>query len=291
MAMPTIHHILFPYDGSERGQEIVPYVRSLAERYHARVTIIGVVPPTFAHVPAQAGLHLREGAEISEWRRHLQSELDRAFLDEFEGVLVDRVAEAGDPAFRIVDFAHRHDVDLIAMPTRGAGTFRSLLIGSVTAKVLHDARCAVWTAAHAANQTALELPRRVLCAVDGSSGTPALAVWARDFARSIEAFLSLLHVVGPISDWPAIDSERRLQERVRESARAHIVEILSKAGAVEVPLEVMVGHIVPTVAEKARRTSADLVVIGRGRVSEPFGRLRTHAFGIIQRSPCPVVSV
>ena len=41
--------------------------------------------------------------------------------------------------------------------------------------------------------------------------------------------------------------------------------------------------LVPTVAEEARRTSADLVVIGRGSVSEPFGRLRTHAFGIIQR--------
>jgi nucleotide-binding universal stress UspA family protein len=43
-SMPTIQHILCPYDGSERGREIVPCVRSLAERFHARVTIIGVVP-------------------------------------------------------------------------------------------------------------------------------------------------------------------------------------------------------------------------------------------------------
>jgi nucleotide-binding universal stress UspA family protein len=289
--MPTIRHLLFPYDGSDQGRDVARYVRALAQQLSARVTVLGVVPPALETVSAKAALHMHAGADPAEWKPHLQRELDRMFVEELAGLEVDRTADAGDPALRIVDFAHRHDVDLIAMPTRGAGTFRSLLIGSVTAKVLHDARCAVWTAAHAANQTALELPRRVLCAVDGSSGTPALAVWARDFARSIEAFLSLLHVVGPISDWPAIDSERRLQERVRESARAHIVEILSKAGAVEVPLEVMVGHIVPTVAEKARRTSADLVVIGRGRVSEPFGRLRTHAFGIIQRSPCPVVSV
>jgi nucleotide-binding universal stress UspA family protein len=290
MAMPTIHHILFPYDGSERGQEIVPYVRSLAERYHARVTIIGVVPPTFAHVPAQAGLHLREGAEISEWRRHLQSELDRAFLDEFEGVLVDRVAEAGDPAFRIVDFAHRHDVDVIAMPTRGTGPFRALLIGSVTAKVLHDAHCPVWTAAHTDTQSASQVPRQILCAVDGSLTTPALVLWARDFACTMGADLSLLHVVGPVSDWLALESERRLQEEVQEIARLKIGKMLTSLN-VAAPLQVAAGHVVRTVAEGARQANADLVIIGRGHTSEPFGRLRSHAFGIIQQSPCPVLSI
>ena len=45
------------------------------------------------------------------------------------------------------------------------------------------------------------------------------------------------------------------------------------------------------VTEEARQDGADLIVIGRGAVAEPFGRLRTHAFGIVQPSPCPVLSV
>jgi hypothetical protein len=52
----------------------------------------------------------------------------------------------------------------------------------------------------------------------------------------------------------------------------------------------VVGDIVPTVAEEARQDT-DLVLIGRGSISSTLGRLRTHAYGIIQTSPWPVVSV
>jgi len=33
------------------------------------------------------------------------------------------------------------------------------------------------------------------------------------------------------------------------------------------------------------------VVIGRGSVQGKFGRLRTHAHGIVRQSPCPALSV
>jgi nucleotide-binding universal stress UspA family protein len=36
--------------------------------------------------------------------------------------------------------------------------------------------------------------------------------------------------------------------------------------------------------------NADLVVIGRGKLQEALGRLRTNAYAIIRQSPCPVVS-
>jgi len=286
--MPVIRHILFPYDGSERSRAIVPYVRSLAVRFDARVTILGVVPPTFASVPEQAGLHLRVGAHIDEWKRHLQAELDQAFSLDFEGVRVDRLADAGDPALRIIDFAQHHEVDLIAMPTRGAGPFRSMLIGSVAAKVLHDARCPVWTTAHSDRSSTPDLPRRILCAVDGSPNAPRVVRWARWFAQGVGATITLLHVVGPVSDWLELESERRLQEEIRDIARVKITRMLASHDIVT-PLNVAVGPIPATVAEEARH--ADLVIIDRGHTFEPLGRLRTHAFGIIHQSPCPVLSV
>ena len=47
----------------------------------------------------------------------------------------------------------------------------------------------------------------------------------------------------------------------------------------------------PSIVEEARQEQADVVIISRGTIGESFGRLRTHAFGIVQRSPCPVLRV
>jgi nucleotide-binding universal stress UspA family protein len=164
------------------------------------------------------------------------------------------------------------------------------LAGSVTSKVLHDAICPVWTAAHTETQRSSHLPQRVLCAVDGTSKSAALLQWADAFCRRLDGRLSVVHVVGPITDWPSLDRERELQEEVRDDARTHLVKALQGAG-LTIPVRVAVGEIVNTVVEEARQDQADLVIIGRGAITEPLGRLRTHAFGIVQRSPCPVLSV
>jgi nucleotide-binding universal stress UspA family protein len=205
-------------------------------------------------------------------------------------LVVARVADSGDPALRIIAFADTHGVDLIMMPTHGLGRFRSFLVGSVTSKVLHDARCPVWTAAHAETQRSPELPRTVVCAIDGTPSTPRLLRWAAGFSADVGATLKLLHVVGPITDLPFLASERQLEERIRQGAQDQL-DAMRKSAGIDAPLRVTVGEIVPTVTEQLRQEHADLAIVGRGSVSEPFGRLRTHSFGIIQRSPCPVLSV
>jgi len=97
-------------------------------------------------------------------------------------------------------------------------------------------------------------------------------------------------VVESVSDMPWLASEQRLQDKLRADAKDKILLTLNVAG-VEAPLRVAVGSIVQAVTEDARQEGADLVIVGRGSVGEPFGRLRTHALAIIQRAPCPVLSV
>ena len=237
-----------------------------------------------------AGMGVRTGETGGDWTRSLQSQLDQALVADLVGLPVERVTDGGDPGLRITEFAHSHDVDLIMMPTHGLGLFRSLLVGSATAKVLHDARCPVWTAAHAEHQRTGGLPKTILCAVDGSCTSGALITWAGEFSRRVGAALKLLHVVGPISDWPSLERERALQEQVRQEAHANVVSLQAAAG-VDAPLRVAVGEVVATVTEHAREEDTDLILIGRGALQSTLGRLRTHAYAIIQRSPCPVLSV
>jgi len=286
--MAIIRRILFPYDFSAQGQQAVPYVSALASRLGARVTLLSVVPPVWEAAPAAMGP--LSGADPVAWIGALRDRLEQALIPDFAGIEVERIADAGDPALRTAACAVTKEADLIMMPTHGLGLFRSLVIGSVTAAVLHEAHCPVWTSAHAETQRARTLPQTVLCAVDATPEGSALLRWADEFCRGVGAQLKLLHVVGPVTDWPALDREQRLQEQVRQQSHDRIADVLREV-RVTAPLRTAVGNIVDTVADEARQDGADLVIIGRGAIAEPFGRLRTHAFGIVQRSPCPVLSV
>lgn len=286
--MAVITHILFPFDFSAQGLQIVPFVRTLATRFDAKLTVYSVVPPTWELPPE--GMRPLVGNSPREWVDDLQRRLNHSLIDEFKGLHVERLADGGDPAIRIAAFAAKNQVDLLTMPTHGLGVFRRLLVGSVTSKILHDAICPVWTAAHTEVQRAPHRPQQVLCAVDRTPKHAALMQWADAFCHTLDARLNVVHVVGPITDWPSLARERELQEQVRQEALANL-ETTQRAAGLSIPVRVAVGEIVNSVVEEARQENADLLIIGRGSIAEPFGRLRTHAFGIVQQSPCPVLSV
>ncbi len=289
--MPTdtfaLKHILFPLDFSAAGMASIPYVRALANQFHARVTVLSVVPPAWVTPPGL--IPPTVGSDPEALQAALQAHLDQLAIDGLESPPA-RLTALGDPALKIAEFTRDNAVDLVMLPTHGHGLFRGLLLGSVTSKILHDVYRPVWTAAHAQKQHAQETPHKILCALDGSGKSLALAQWAAGFSRQVGASLHLLHVVRPISDWLSLESEQELQEELRTESRNRIETSLKSAG-LDLPLRIAVGEIVPTITEEARQEGADLIVLGRGAMHETLGRLRTHAHGIIQRSPCPVLSV
>jgi nucleotide-binding universal stress UspA family protein len=273
--MPAIHHIVFPTDFSDRSAAVAPAVKAMAAHFGARVTLISVMPPLWPPVagdPGAAALF-----DIQQLKKDLDLRLSGAFRRELDGVPVERVAEVGDPAATITDVAHTNGADLIMMATRGHGPFRSLLLGSVTAKVLHDALCPVWTTAHADEPGAApHVPGKVvLCAVDATPKTVPLMEWAAHYCRKTEADLHLVHVAAPAE-----------AARARETICRQL-----RAAQVQAPVSITTGEVAPAIREEALRIGADLVVISRGLLHETLGRLRAHSYAIIRQSPCPVLSV
>jgi nucleotide-binding universal stress UspA family protein len=288
--MLNIKHILFPIDFSERCCGAVGFVESMANGYHAKITLLSAVQPFYYGAMGDPGGGVV--VEPEELLRDRKETLNSSLTKEFAHLSVERVAELGDPAQVIVDFAHTNDIDLIMMPTHGYGPFRSLLLGSVTAKVLHDAKCPVWTAAHVAEPPFRHhiAYRNILCAVDGTPNSVPLMKWAGELAKDASATLRLVHVIPGMEGGLARQVDREFEEEIRKEAR-QTVEDLQESAGIKAPLCVTIGHVADRVREEARRHGADLVVIGRGTLHETLGRLRTHAYGIIRQSPCAVLSV
>ena len=145
------------------------------------------------------------------------------------------------------------------MPTHGLGVFHTMLAGSVTASVMHDVRCPIWTAAHSDSQHTPAMPRTVLCAVDPTNEGVRLLQYAALFSKRVGAALSVLHVVEPVSDWPSLARERELLELVRDTATQAIEAMLRSAG-VEAATRIAVGGITERAAEAARADDVDLVI-------------------------------
>ena len=288
--MPRFQHILFPVDFSKRCQAAKPFVASMIQRFDARLTLLHVINMPvgwYGGIDSPYPVMFDIPAMLKDGRKRLQE-----FFDPPLGTDITYLVEHGDPASMITSFSHKNHVDLIVMPTHGYGKFRILLLGSVAAKVLHDAHCAVWTAAHTEDPlqaTHIDC-RSMICAVDLDQEYVGLIRYAEDLAKEYDAELRLVHAVTATEASSEIATDNQTRTALLESASQQIQALQERAGT---NLEIFVdGGPVSTLIEAAAlRYSADLVVIGRGKLHEKFGRLRTHEYSVIRESPCPVLSV
>jgi nucleotide-binding universal stress UspA family protein len=276
--MFQIKRILFPVDFSPRSRGAVAYVEALAGRFDAEVILLHTIEPNTYNTP------------LAEEPLPRAEEFDRFFGADLKYLRVQRLIESGEVAQTIVAQAASLSVDLIMMPTQGLGTFRRLILGSTTTKVLHDAECPVWTGVHLEDAPPLEAIscRRIVCAVDLQAASVLVLDWARHLADEYQAELTLLHVI------PENDSYRprnaREEASARETVRSRLGDLAKSAGA-HAMIKVEPGQPAKAAARVAAEINADLLVIGRRAVPGPSGRLEATAYAMIRQSPCPVVSV
>lgn len=268
--------ILVPVDFSERAAPATRYAKSLAVQFDSPIVLLHVLAP----LQFELGATDISGQMLGEiYRSRAQQsgqELQSFLAGELSGLAVERITAEGDPAQVIVKTAHDR-AGLIVMPTHGYGPFRRFILGSTTAKVLHDADCPVWTGVHLEGAPAATIPmRNVLCAVDLGPQSSKTLCWAASLAVQFGARLTLMHVT--------------LGAAATDAARAEIERLRAFVKAEAEPL-IETGDPPATICSAAGRLAADVLVIGRGSAAGVFGRLRANAYAIIRQSPCPVVSV
>lgn len=289
--MRSLSKILLPVDFSERSIGAARYGRMLACRFGAELTLLHVLtPPHYEFGALEIG-----GSMLTELyttrSAQVQKELDAFLEPELRGLKVRRVVAEGDPAKRIVEFAHTEETGVIVMPTHGYGGFRRFILGSITAKVLHDADCPVWTGVHMEEAPAVDAAamKHILCAIDLGPQSGKTLEWAAMLQKEFGGALTVLHAPTCAADSVAHPDPARRAE-MESRIRQDIAALQQKAGS-NAEVRVEPGDPPKVVCGAAQRLGAGLLVIGRGSAGGVFGRLRTNAYAIIRQSPCPVVSV
>ena len=131
--------ILVAVDGSESARRAFERSLYLAKRCDSRLAIIHVVlDSTYGGDSASTFLLIEE---LKERGRKLLEEYKTQATNEH--VQLDALLEVGDHAQTIIDVANKNNFDLVIMGSRGLSPFKELLLGSVSFKVMHHARCPV----------------------------------------------------------------------------------------------------------------------------------------------------
>jgi len=284
--MLPLDRILVPTDFSPNSLAATAQAGTLARHFHSQVTLLHVDEFQVIH-PFTTEAHR---AEHMNGRR---KELMEFAAAELAGVAVKRIVCSGDPSKVILARAWEERPDLIMMPARGSGAFRRFLLGSVTAKVLHDAECPVWTGAHLAGPPPAghgEI-RSVLCAVDFGPQTNRTLHWAADLARAMGARLTVTHAV--LETPPNLPDRYTYQwhEEARAGAYERLHERLLDCGVTAKVLVVSDGDVPRSLADGAKQVGADVLVIGRSPSESGAGRPGSQTFPIVCAAPCAVVSV
>jgi len=285
--------VAFTDESTGNSQHILYQAAWLARRFHAEIILLHVVTP----LSYPAGL-LESGHEITARDLHAhivqraQKDLDQTVRPELDGIVVTRVLLRGDPAREVVNTARDQNVDLIVMSTHDYGAFYPLLLGSVTAKVLHETDCPVWTGAHVEEAPAGEFSiRRVLCSVELTGHSRHTVSLAAGMAAAVDATLTLVHITAGVEVWGPGGShvDPGWKEQIVGFAAEQIAKLQQDVGT---KAEVIIdsGRVPQLLNRAAERTKADVLVIGHIPGRSHLGD-NGEGYGIIRTSHIPVLSV
>ncbi len=287
--MLPFHRILFPVDYSDPCQAVIPYVQEMACHFSAELTVCHAYAPI--SVLAENELLLAD-PELQAKAHAIEDERLRRFAcRNFAGQGLEAVAQLGEPGSVIDRVAAEQRADLVMLATRGHGPMRRLLLGSVTAKVLHDVSAAVWTGVGAT--LADHAPRvpyqSLVCALDDSREAETVLRAAAWLASAYGAKLRIVHVLPMPAPFPDMNLAE-YSEELREAYLGRLRELEARVG-VDAPHSVVEGSLGEGIHDEVVRAKADLLITGRGHSIGTFSRLWSHLYSIIRDSPCPVLSV
>jgi nucleotide-binding universal stress UspA family protein len=204
--------ILIAYDGSECAEIALADLRRAGLPAEAEALVMSLadvfVPPPLAEEvqPKYVPEAIKHAHEHSQYMLEQSEVLAKRASEQIKSVFpnwtISHEAEADSPAWALIRKADEWKPDLIIMGARGHSVFGGrLILGSISQRVLYEARCSVRIAR--ASRKHADEPVRILIGVDNSGDSNAAvdAVCNRSWPEASEvALLAVVDTVMPIAD-------------------------------------------------------------------------------------------
>lgn len=295
--MSEIIKIVIGYDGSEYAGAALGDLRRAGLPQDAQALIVsvaeGVIPPPdseaiekaltsrrVASAVARASQALTQARECAR----LGGERVKLLFPQWE-VRTERLT--GAPADALMWWATEWGADLIVVGSQGRSALKRIFLGSVSRKVVTEARCSVRVArASAGKGRKDDRPARIIIGLDGSScaRTAVEAVAAREWPAGAETRIITatepFHMYG---ETPAMQ-----ESRVRVFQDAAMAE-LSEAG-LAVSSKMIEGDPKSVLIDEANAWGADCIFVGSRGLSGALQRffLGSVSTGVVTGAPCSV---
>jgi nucleotide-binding universal stress UspA family protein len=140
------YKLLLASDGSDNAVRAAEFAAELAAAAPIIKITVMVVNDILEHMKYYSPL--RSPVVLEEvdvfFKEKAQEALEKT-MEVFEkrGIKAEGVTKMGNPAQEVVDYAHEGNFSLIVIGSRGMGSLKGIVLGSVSSKVIHLADCPV----------------------------------------------------------------------------------------------------------------------------------------------------
>lgn len=203
----------------------------------------------------------------------------------------------GSPAWEVVERSESFDADLIVAGSHGRSAISRFFLGSVSQKVLTEARCSVRVARGKVEVD--EKASQIVIGFDASQGAQAAvtSVAGRTWRKGSK--VCLVGVVNPVSatmvgqfvppvmGW--VEEENTALENLLEDMAGQAAEQLKAAG-LEVDIRILSGDPKSVIVDEAESLAADSIFMGANRYGSRFERflLGSVSAAVAARAHCSV---